>query len=94
MFPKAHTACKVEQNQPFGRVGRITYEELLLRSTMALTHLTCSLTSSLVDRRSWTNRGTAPFSITSRVLSEVPEATLVRAQAASNYRQNLKGSST
>ena len=93
MFPKAHTACKVEQNQLFGRTRRITYEELLLRSTKASTHHTCSLTSSLVDRKSWTNRGTAPFSITSRVLSEVPEATLVRAQAASNYRQHLEASS-
>lgn len=94
MFPKAHTACKIKQSQPFGRMRRITYDELLLRSKMASTHHTCSLTSSLVDRRSWTNRGTAPFSITSRVLSEVPDATLVRAQAASNYRQNLEGSST
>ena len=49
---------------------------------------TCSLTSSLPELRSCTNRGTAPCSMTTFVCSDVPEATLVRAQAASNCKWN------
>ena len=45
---------------------------------------TCSRTSSLGELRSCTNIGTAPLSITTLVWSDVPEAILVRAQAASN----------
>jgi len=46
---------------------------------------TCSRTSSLGEARSCTNIGTAPWSITTLVFSDVPEAMFVRAQAASNY---------
>ena len=46
---------------------------------------TCSRTSSLGEPRSCTNIGTAPWSITTLVFSDVPEAMFVRAQAASNY---------
>lgn len=49
---------------------------------------TCSRTSSLGELRSLTNIGTAPWSITTLVFSDVPEAMLVRAHAASNY--NIK----
>mmetsp|Transcript_15658 Transcript_15658/g.27075 ORF Transcript_15658/g.27075 Transcript_15658/m.27075 type:complete len:257 (+) Transcript_15658:2072-2842(+) len=44
----------------------------------------CSRTSSLGDDSSCTNMGTAPESMTTLVWSEVPDATLVSAQAASN----------
>ena len=76
MFPRAHTACAISQGVT--RVGNLASHSACLSS------LTCSLTSSLGERRSCTKSGTAPLSITSRVLSEVPDATLVRAQAASN----------
>lgn len=45
---------------------------------------TCSRTSSLGDSSSCTKMGTAPLSMTTLVCSEVPDATLVRAHAASN----------
>ena len=51
--------------------------------------LTCSLTSSLGEMRSWTKMGTAPSAITTLVWSEVPDAMLVSAQAASNCSGGL-----
>lgn len=51
-------------------------------------HYTCSRTSSLGELSSFTNIGTAPWSITTLVFSEVPDAMFVRAQAASNYTNN------
>lgn len=68
----------------------VSYRELELYCEPADPSLTCSRTSSLGDRSSCTKRGTAPFSITSRVLSDVPEATLVNAQAASNCENRRK----
>ena len=47
-------------------------------------HTACSRTSSMGECSSWTKMGTAPASITTLVWSLVPEATFVRAQAASN----------
>lgn len=46
--------------------------------------ITCSRTSSLGELRSCINLGTAPWSMTTRVCSDVPDATFVNAQAASN----------
>jgi len=48
-------------------------------------HTACSRTSSLGEDSSWTKIGTASLSITTRVWSEVPEATFVNAHAASNW---------
>lgn len=48
---------------------------------------TCSRTSSLGELSSFTNIGTAPWSITTLVFSDVPEAMFVRAQAASNCKK-------
>lgn len=45
---------------------------------------TCSLTSSVCELKSFTNIGTAPWSITTLVFSDVPEAIFVKAHAASN----------
>lgn len=45
---------------------------------------TCSLTSSLPELKSCTKIGTAPWSMTTRVCSDVPDAILVKAHAASN----------
>ncbi|MPC16790.1 hypothetical protein E2C01_009626 [Portunus trituberculatus] len=47
-------------------------------------HTACSWTSSKSELSSWIKIGTAPASITIRVCVLVPEAMLVRAQAASN----------
>ena len=52
-------------------------------------HTACSRTSSLGLIRRRTKMGTAPTSMTTLVWSEVPEAMLVRAQAASNWRAGL-----
>mmetsp|Transcript_5148 Transcript_5148/g.14164 ORF Transcript_5148/g.14164 Transcript_5148/m.14164 type:complete len:238 (-) Transcript_5148:218-931(-) len=54
-------------------------------------HTACSRTSSLGESRSCTKIGTEPCVITSRVCSDVPEAMLVRAHAASNWRAGLSG---
>jgi hypothetical protein len=51
---------------------------------------TCSRTSSLGEPSSLTKIGTAPWSITTFVFSEVPDAMFVRAQAASNYTKAKK----
>ena len=45
---------------------------------------TCSLTSSLGELSSATKIGTALLSMTTLVCSDVPDATFVKAQAASN----------
>jgi hypothetical protein len=50
---------------------------------------TCSRTSSLGELRSWTKIGTAPWSMTTRVWSDVPDAILVSAHAASNCIGNM-----
>mmetsp|Transcript_18048 Transcript_18048/g.46638 ORF Transcript_18048/g.46638 Transcript_18048/m.46638 type:complete len:268 (-) Transcript_18048:483-1286(-) len=52
-------------------------------------HTACSRTSSLSESSSCTKMGTAPFEITSRVCSDVPDAMLVSAHAASNWRAGL-----
>lgn len=63
-------------------------QKVLKIQSKPLDHLyTCSRTSSLGEPRSLTNIGTAPCSITTLVFSDVPEAMLVRAQAASNYKK-------
>mmetsp|Transcript_52289 Transcript_52289/g.132122 ORF Transcript_52289/g.132122 Transcript_52289/m.132122 type:complete len:262 (-) Transcript_52289:2-787(-) len=49
-------------------------------------HTACSLTSSFGDASSWTKMGSAPCSTTTLVCSAVPEAMLVKTQAASNCR--------
>mmetsp|Transcript_11535 Transcript_11535/g.27666 ORF Transcript_11535/g.27666 Transcript_11535/m.27666 type:complete len:254 (-) Transcript_11535:129-890(-) len=49
-------------------------------------HTACSRTSSLGELRSCTNMGTAPRSTQTCVCSEVPDAMLVNAHAASNCR--------
>ena len=48
-------------------------------------HTACSRTSSTGERRRSMKIGTAPQLMTTCVCSEVPEAMLVRAQAASNW---------
>jgi hypothetical protein len=55
---------------------------------------TCSRTSSLEEARSFTKIGTAPWSITTLVFSDVPEAIFVKAQAASNYNTKYISSTT
>jgi hypothetical protein len=49
-------------------------------------HTACSRTSSDGEDKSSLKMGTEPASITTLVCSEDPEAMLVRAQAASNYK--------
>lgn len=46
---------------------------------------TCSRTSKQGEAKSSINKGIAPLSIMTSVLSDVPDAILVSAQAASNY---------
>lgn len=53
--------------------------------------LTCSRTSSLGDCSSCTKMGTAPSSMTTLVWSDVPDATLVSAHAASNCAGAVRG---
>ena len=64
------TGCLEARRPSFGSISR---------------WLTCSRTSSLGDASSCTKIGTAPLSITTRVCSDVPDATFVSAQAASNW---------
>ena len=51
---------------------------------VASTARACSRTSSLGELSSWTKIGTAPLAMTTPVCSDVPDATLVSAHAASN----------
>lgn len=48
--------------------------------------ITCSWTSSISDSKSLMNIGTAPASMTTLVWIDVPDAMLVKAHAASNYK--------
>ena len=57
---------------------------MLKKNKQGSSHITCSRTSSLGEARSLTNIGTAPWSITTLVFSDVPEAMFVSVQAASN----------
>ena len=50
----------------------------------------CSATFEAGDFKSSTNLGIPPFAITTCVCSDVPEATFVNAQHASNWRRGLK----
>ncbi len=87
MLPSAHTACSRAASHT--NVAGTTKDEgqrpSRSRTTASVWWLTCSLTSSLGEASSCTKMGTAPLSITTRVCSEVPDATFVSAQAASNW---------
>lgn len=82
MFPSAQTAYRHD-------IIAIRYkcvscfDELKTRDMLILL-LTCSLTSATGLLNNWTKNGTAPASMTNCVWTEVPEAMLVKAQAASN----------
>ena len=72
ILPSAQTACKRENKLQRERVLR--HKE----------RVTCSLTSSFGLMRSCTKMGTAPFAMTTRVCSDVPDAMFVNAHALSN----------
>lgn len=87
MFPNAQTACQetflplVTGNTTVETPDRLTTYRI---QGQEMHSITCSRTSSLFELSSCTKMGTAPLSITTFVCSEVPDATFVRAHAASN----------
>jgi hypothetical protein len=82
-FPRAHTACKHKQQRKQQAKHQST-PSFRVRIILLLIFHACSRTSSLGELRSLTKMGTAPHSTTTLVFSDVPDAMLVSAQAASN----------
>lgn len=85
ILPNAHTACISKWMLKKGHTHDLQLAKIHRRFMVSNSRYTCSRTSSLGEARSFTKIGTAPWSITTFVFSEVPEVMFVRAHAALNY---------